>query len=111
MKKGIKILAILVFLLTLLVEANNKNEAELQIKLGIKAAFNNQWAESLYRWTKAIDLEPNNFAAHNNLAVAYEQFGYFDNALEEYEIAYKLAPDNLSIKSNIASFKETYKVK
>ncbi len=97
MKKVLKILIIVGIIFPLFSNANNRNEAEL--------------GEAIYRWKKAIELNPNSFEAHNNLAVAFEQFGYFENALEEYEIAYKLSPNNLSIKSNIASFKESYKVK
>jgi Flp pilus assembly protein TadD len=111
MKNILKILLIICLVAPVLTGADNQKEAEIQIKLGIKAAQSNQWAEAFYRWLKAVELDPNNYAAHNNLAVAFEQFGFFENALEEYEIAFKLAPDNLSIKSNIASFKEINKVK
>ncbi|OGF59753.1 MAG: hypothetical protein A2Y62_05035 [Candidatus Fischerbacteria bacterium RBG_13_37_8] len=111
MKRIIFITTVLLLAMYVFTVAGDKSDAELQIELGIKAAKNNQWQEAAYRWKKATELESNNAAAHNNLAVAYEELGFFDAALEEYEIAYKLAPDNLSIKANITSFKESYKLK
>lgn len=86
-------------------------EAKKHIELGIKAAQEGIWDEAAFRWKKATELDPNNAAAHNNLAIAYEQMGLFDLALEEYEIAFKLAPDEPPIKANISSFKEAYKIK
>lgn len=90
---------------------NIQERVRKQIELGIKAAVASHWDEALYRWKKATELDPKNAAAHNNLAVALEQFGYFDLAVKEYEIAFKLAPGNQAIKTNIGSFKESYKIK
>ena len=53
--------------------AEVKDEVKGQIKFGVRAAKDDHWDEAIYRWRKALQLDPNNFMAHNNLAVAYEQ--------------------------------------
>jgi Flp pilus assembly protein TadD len=44
--------------------------------------------------------------AHNNLGVAYEKKGLFEDALREYEAALKLGPANTFVKSNYQNCKE-----
>ncbi len=57
-----------------------------------------------------MELEPDSAAAHNNLAVAYEKKGLFDEALKEYEAALKIAPNNTYVKSNYENCKEMLKI-
>ena len=47
--------------------------------------------------------------AHNNLAVAYEQIGEYELALEEYEVAYRLDSGNQYVKNNLDRFKDFYR--
>jgi Flp pilus assembly protein TadD len=77
-----------------------------EIKFGVWASQQNLWDEAIFRWKKALESNPNSAAAHNNLAVAYERKGMFDEALKEYELALKLDPKNESIKSNSDHCKE-----
>lgn len=93
------------------VNKNSSEYAKKQIELGIKAAQEGFWNEALFRWKKACEIDFNNPAAHNNLAIAFEQAGLFELALQEYEIAFRLAPNEPSIKANISSFKEAYRTK
>lgn len=76
-----------------------------QIQFGIKAAQKDLWNEAIFRWKKAIQFDPNSSAAHNNLAVAYEKKGLWEDAKKEYEIALKLSPKNKYIKSNYEKLK------
>ena len=105
------ILIVLLSLFGFAFPQNIQEQVRKQIELGIRAAKASQWDEALFRWKKATELDPQNASAHNNLAVAYEQFGYYDAAIKEYEIAFKLAPANTAIKTNISAFKESYKRK
>jgi Tfp pilus assembly protein PilF len=77
-----------------------------QIKFGIWASEKDLWDEAIFRWKKALALDPNSVAAHNNLAVAYEKKGFFEEALKEYEFTLKLAPNNTYVKSNYQNCKE-----
>lgn len=71
-----------------------------QLLFGIRAAQKDLWDEAIFRWKKVISASPNSAAAHNNLAVAYEQKGLFEEAKREYELALKLSPSNKHIESN-----------
>lgn len=82
-----------------------------QLKFGIQAAQKDLWDEAIFRWKKAVALNPQSAAALNNLAVAYEQKGMWDEAGKAYEAALKLRPDNKYIESNFQSFKERQEAK
>lgn len=79
-----------------------------QLHFGILAAQSDLWDEAIFRWKKAIELEPESPSAHNNLAVAYEQKGLWDEARKEYEIASELNPKNEYIQSNYERFKQRF---
>lgn len=75
-----------------------------QLQFGVWAAEKDLWDEAIFRWKKVLLAEPDSVAAHNNLAVAYERKGLWDEARKEYEIALKLAPQNSWVKANYKSF-------
>lgn len=81
-----------------------------QLDFGIKAAAMNMWDEAIFRWQKVIKEFPDSAAAHNNLAVAYEKKGLFEEAKKEYEIAIELSPDNERIQANWAKFQKNYEL-
>jgi len=64
------------------------------------------WKEALYRWEKAVELDPTYAAAWNNLAIGYEHEGRFDDARKAYEKAVALDPKNMMIRQNYDLFKE-----
>lgn len=80
-----------------------------QIAFGIWAAEKDLWDEAIFRWKKVLAESPNSVAAHNNLAVAYEKKGFWEDARREYEIALKLAPQNSWLKSNFQKFENNLK--
>jgi tetratricopeptide (TPR) repeat protein len=84
----------------------DRGKSKEQVEFGIKVAQNNLWNEALYRWQKATELDPNYAAAWNNLAIAYEHEGKFDDAKKAYEKALQLEPKNLMIRQNYDLFKE-----
>ena len=83
-----------------------RKEAQAQVQFGIDVAQKGLWKEALFRWEKAVELDPNYAAAYNDLAVAYEHEGLFDKARQAYAKALALEPNNISIKQNYDYFKE-----
>jgi len=88
------------------VAAEDRGAAKEQVDFGIRVAQNGLWREALYRWERAVELDPSYAQAWNNLAVAYEQAGRFDEARKAYETAIKLDPKNMMIQQNYDLFKE-----
>jgi type IV pilus assembly protein PilF len=86
--------------------ADARSEAKAQVEFGIKVAQSGLWKEAQYRWLKAVELDPSYAPAWNNLAVAYEQEGKFEDARKAYERALALDPKNISIRTNFDLFKE-----
>lgn len=50
-------------------------------------------AAGIARWTKALELSPDNFSAHQELATLAEQRDELELAAEHYEKAWRLRPD------------------
>ena len=86
--------------------ADARDDAKKQNEFGIKVAQKGLWREAIYRWERAVTLDPTYAAAHNNLAVAYEHEGMFDKARQAYEKATELEPENAMIRQNHDLFRE-----
>lgn len=79
---------------------------ETQRQFGVRMAKMNLWREAMFRFKRAVQIEPDNAMAHNNLAVAYEANGDFDNAAKEYREALRLDRSNQYIQKNYSRFVE-----
>jgi len=66
----------------------------------------NLWREAMFRFHRAVEMNPSDAAALNNLAVAYESNGEFDKARETYNQALKLDRSNSYIQKNYSRFVE-----
>ncbi len=100
---------LLVLLVTLSVAplaADARGDAKKQVEFGIEMAQHGLWREAIYRWERATLIDPAYAAAHNNLAIAYEQEGDLDKARAAYEKALELEPGNAFITQNYELFKE-----
>ena len=86
--------------------ADARSEARAQVEFGIDVAQRGLWREAIYRWEKAVEIDPTYAEAHNNLAIGYEHEGEFEKARQTYEKAIKLAPNNMQIQQNYELFKE-----
>ncbi|MGE5246005.1 MAG: tetratricopeptide repeat protein [Betaproteobacteria bacterium] len=86
--------------------ADARSNAREQVEFGIQVAQKGLWREAIYRWEKAVELDPTYAAAFNDLAIAYEHEGQFDNARKAYEKALNLEPNNSQIRQNYELFKE-----
>ena len=86
--------------------ADARSDSKAQVDFGIKAAQRDLWKEALYRWKRAVEIDPTYAAAYNDLAIAYEHNGQFDEARVAYEKALELEPNNVLIKQNYDLFRE-----
>ena len=50
--------------------ADDRAKSKEQVEFGIQVAQNGLWSEALYRWQKAVELDPKYAAAWNNLSAA-----------------------------------------
>ncbi|HEX9163495.1 MAG TPA: tetratricopeptide repeat protein [Thermoanaerobaculia bacterium] len=77
-----------------------------QENFGVNMARMNLWREALFRFQRAVQMNPTDAMAHNNLAVAYEANGDFDSAAKEYREAMRLDKSNQYIQKNYSRFVE-----
>src|SRR6476619_5418453 len=104
----IRILTILLLLGTAAtaLAADARSDAKKQVQFGIAVAQKGLWREAIYRWERAVQIDPKYAEALNDLAIAYEHEGDLDKARMAYEKALDLQPDNAQIKQNYELFKE-----
>jgi len=86
--------------------ADARHDAKSQVEFGINVAQRGLWREAIYRWEKAVELDPTYAEAYNDLAIAYEHEGQLDKARKAYEKALEIAPNNSQIRQNYELFKE-----
>ena len=86
--------------------ADKRSDAKAQVDFGIRVAQRGLWREAIYRWEKAVEIDPQYAAAFNNLAIAYEHEGQLEKARKAYEKAVDLDPNNAEISQNYELFKE-----
>ena len=84
------------------------SSASQQLAFGVQMARRQLWNEALFRFRQAAKMEPNNPRIVNNLAVACEATGQFDEALAYYKDALKLSPTDRTVKGNYTRFVEFY---
>lgn len=84
------------------------HSAEAQIQFGVDMAKRGLWNEALFRFEQAENIDPQNYRVWNNLAVAYEATGQFDQALDAYQQALRMQPDNRELRRNYSRFVEFY---
>ena len=82
------------------------NDAQDQLDIGVRMARMNLWREAMFRFKRAVQMDPENAQAHSNLAVAYEANGEFENAAKEYREALRLDRTNQHIQKNYSRFIE-----
>ena len=86
--------------------ADARSEAKAQVDFGIDVAQRGLWREAIYRWERAVQIDPTYGAAYNDLAVAYEHEGQPDKARQAYTKALEVEPNNAQIRQNYELFKE-----
>jgi tetratricopeptide (TPR) repeat protein len=79
---------------------------QTQDNFGVQMARMNLWREALFRFERAVQINPADAMAHNNLAVAWEANGDFEKARKEYLEALKLDRSNQYIQKNYSRYVE-----
>ena len=82
--------------------------AGAQMEFGVQMARRGLWSEALFRFKQAEKIQPNDAKTLNNLAVAYEAVGQFEQALEYYQKALRASPSSRDLKKNYSRFVEFY---
>lgn len=83
-------------------------QAEEQVEFGYKAARRGYWQEALERFELADELTPKQARILNNIAVALEANGRFDEAGTTYQAAIALDPSSSAARENFERFEEFY---
>lgn len=84
----------------------NLEEAGTHENYGVRMARMNLWREAMFRFKRAVEIDPQDASAHNNLAVAYEANGDFEAAAREYREAMRLDRSNQYIQKNYSRLVE-----
>jgi tetratricopeptide (TPR) repeat protein len=95
-------------------EASQDFDRELidaELAFGRKAAQFELWQEAIFRWEKVRARDGANAKALNNLAVAYEAVGNYDQAKALYEEALDLDESLNPLRNNYKRFLNFYKRK
>jgi tetratricopeptide (TPR) repeat protein len=79
-----------------------------ELRAGVSAAIKGYWQEALFRFERARVSSPDDPEVLNNLAVALEVAGRYEDALVTYKKAVEKAPSNASLKKNYSRFAEFY---
>ena len=88
---------------------DKKNDASQQMQFGVDMAKRGLWSEALFRFKQVEKIQPNNARNLNNMAVAYEALGLFEQALDYYQQAIKGNPSDKDLKRNYSRFVEFYR--
>lgn len=87
----------------------NRSLIGAEMEFGRRAAEFDLWREAIFRWEKVVQADPQNAAATNNLAIAYESVGDYERAKDLYEKARDLDEDSREIRKNYKRFVSFYK--
>jgi tetratricopeptide (TPR) repeat protein len=101
-------IALLVGLPTVSTAADAAPNLNKEIEFGVKMAQRGLWNEALFRFKRAAELRPGDSKVLNNLAVAYEAIGQYENALLAYQEALSADSANRELKRNYSRFVEFY---
>jgi len=83
-------------------------QVHAELHAGVWAAEHNYWQEALFRFERAKELEPADPEVLNDLAVALEALGRYDEAMTTYKQALQASPKSSTLKKNYARFAEFY---
>ena len=74
------------------VQANPKDEEAL-LELAELFSRTENWEKSLFFWTKALELNPDNLGGHYHRAYTLVELQRYEEAISDYEFILKVKPD------------------
>jgi tetratricopeptide (TPR) repeat protein len=74
-----------------------------QFDVAVQFAEKKKFADAVPAWKKAIEMDPVDPRAHNNLAVALMETGQTRDAIAEYRKSLQLNPDSAQTQNNLGS--------
>ena len=77
-----------------------------ELDFAVTAAKAGLWNEARFRFENLVRDQPANASAHNNLAVALEALGRYEEAKQAYNKALVIDPDNSVIKENVRQLEQ-----
>ncbi len=85
-----------------------KGKGSFHTKYGVRLAKTGMWDAAIGEWQKALEKDPKNAWAHNNLGIAYEKRGEVAKARREYQKANKLNPKEKEYKKSLVDLKKAH---
>ncbi len=77
-----------------------QSDVKEKLRFAHKMATGGSWREAQYRWEQVLAGQPDNAKVLNNLGVAAEALGRFDDAAGFYQQALELLPNNHFVQDN-----------
>ena len=108
MRLGVAVLGLAVVCGACASSAKPPAAAHAEMREGVMAAQRGYWQEALFRFERARSADPKDAEILNNLAVAFEALGRYDEALSTYKQALQDTPKSSVIRKNYARFAEFY---
>lgn len=68
---------------------------------GLQYQKEREFAKALEAYQRAVEINPSNAAAHNNLGVVYRDLGRLDDALDQYQKSLTLDPGFVEARNNL----------
>lgn len=111
MEVTLKTIVIILILVVVFGGCSAKKVYKSEFDFANKMAQEGLWKEAHYRWKEILAEGKEGAAIYNNIAVALEHMGRFEEAEESYKKALALAPNNSTIQSNYDKLKKLLNVK
>ncbi len=105
MRFRLAILALSVLLATSVEAKEKPPRAQGQVQFGVDMAQRGLWSEALFRFRQAERLGDNRASVLNNIAVAYEALGLFDQAQTYYKKALDQDPRNAGSQAQLLALR------
>lgn len=111
MEVTLKTIIITLILVVVLSGCSAKKVYKSEFDFANKMAQAGLWKEAHYRWKVILAEGKESAAIYNNIAVALEHMGRFEEAEESYKKALELTPNNSTIQGNYDKLKKLLKKK
>lgn len=101
-----KLTVLIILIIAVFIGCSAKKPVMSEFSFANKLAQQGLWKEAHYRWKKVLAAGKESAAVYNNIAVALEHLGRFEEAEEAYKKALEISPNNSSIDSNYKKLKK-----